>query len=332
MLAAAEFGFSFHDPRWLWLLVLLPLLVVARIRGCVGTAFAAAAFVREPAPLPRSWRLRLRGLPFALELVALLLGTVALARPVHTVPLPPERAGRDVLLCLDRSSSMAATDLAPERTRLAVAIAAAREFVSARSHDRCGFVQFARYADLRCPPTLDHDAVAELLGTVTMVTKDGPEDATGIGGAIAAAAAVLQRSNARSRVIVLVTDGEENVANAAAPAEIAPLHAAQLCRELGIRVHTIVVGRGNLRSDGRFVPLDPTAVRQLAATTGGRFATAGDAAALRTVLADIDALEVTVFAEPRVLRREGFVVVLAAAIVALLLGHVLARTSLGVIG
>ena len=329
---AVELGWHFRDPRWFWLALVLPVLVVLRWRRHTGTMLAAAPFAAEPAPLPRSWRARFAWLPFALELTALLLGTVALARPVRTVPLPPQREGRDVLLCVDRSSSMAATDLAPDRTRLAVAIDAARTFVDARASDRTGFVEFARFADLRCPPTLDHAAVRELLATITMVDKDGPEDATGIGGAIAAAAEVLQRSTAKSKVIVLVTDGEENVATAASPDEIPPLHAAQLCREIGIRVHTIVVGLGNRKPDGRVVPLDPTAVQQLAATTRGRFFAARDAGGLRSVMAEIDALEATAFAEPRVLWREGFGVAMAAAIAALVLAQVLGRTRLGVIG
>jgi len=332
MSATVELGFAFRDPQWFWLLAVLPLLGLLQWRNRPAARFAAAGFVGTGAPLPKSVRVRWRNAPLLLEGLALVAATIALARPVHTVPLPPQREGRDVLLCVDRSSSMAATDLTPDRSRLEVATAAAAEFVAARAHDRTGFVQFARYADLRCPPTLDHAAVRELLGTIRMVEKDGPEDATGIGGAVAAAAAVLQRSAAKGKVVVLLTDGEENVATSAAPAEIAPLHAAQLCRELGIRVHTIVVGRGNQRPDGRFVPLDPTAAQQLAATTGGRSFVAGDAAALRTVMADIDALEAIAFAEPRVLRRERFAVALAAAVLSLALAHLLARSRFGVLG
>lgn len=334
ILATIETGWHWRDPEWFWLLLAIVLLFVLRSRRTYGVRFAAAGFsAAQPGspPLPRSLRQRFVRLPLLLEVTALVLGTAALARPVQRVPLPPEREGRDVLLCLDRSSSMAAFDLAPARTRLEVGIEAALEFVAARPQDRIGFVDFARFADLRCPPTLDHAAVRELLARVGMVAKDGPEDATGIGNAVAVAAAVLQRSPAKGKVVVLLTDGEENVATSGTPDEIAPLHAAQLCAQLGIRVHTIVAGLGNQRADGRFLPLDTTAVRQLAATTRGRFFTARDAAGLQAIWAEIDALEAVPFAEPRTLLREGFALLVAAAVVLLFSAHVLSHTRLEVL-
>lgn len=328
--ASIETGWHLHDPRWLWLLAALPLLAAWRQWRRPGVRFAAA--VDAQPPLPRSWRVRFAWLPSALDAAALVLAVVALARPVALVPLPPEREGRDVVLCIDHSSSMAADDLAAGTTRLAVGAATAGAFVDARRDDRIGLVEFARYADLRCPPTLDHGAVGTMLAAVAPVAKDGPEDATGIGGAVAAAAAVLQRSLAKGKVVVLLTDGEENVATADQPNEIAPLHAAQLCRELGIRVHTIVVGLGNQKADGRFVPLDTTAVEQLAATTRGRSFAVRDEGALRAVWAEIDALEATAFAEPRTLRRDGFAVLLGIALATAFAAHALARTKLRVLG
>lgn len=332
MIAAFGNGWQWREPAWFVLLVLLPLLVAWRVRSRAGVRFAAAALVRDsrlPA-LPTTWRVRAAFVPTALHLVALSVAIAALARPVLQEPLPPERLGHDVLLCIDRSSSMAADDLAPGRTRLQVGVETAASFVEARRDDRVGFVEFARYADLRCPPTLDHAAVAELLGAVAMVSRDGPEDATGIGAAVAAAAAVLERSPSKGKVVVLLTDGEENVATAASPGEIAPLHAAQLCAGLGIRVHTIVLGRGNRKPDGRVVPLDTTAVQQLARSTHGRFFTANDAAALAAVWAEIDSLEAVLFAEPRVRVHEGFAPLLAAALLLAFVAHALARSTLEV--
>jgi Ca-activated chloride channel family protein len=266
-----------------------------------------------------------------LELSALALLVCALARPVERLPLPPERLGRDILLCFDRSSSMAAMDLGAGRTRLDVAKQVASTFTRARLDDRLGYVEFARYADLRCPPTLDHEAMRELLAGIGMVEKDGPEDATGIGNAVGLAALVLSRATAKGKVIVLLTDGEENVATSATPQEIAPLHAAQLCARFGIRVHAIVVGEGNQKADGRFVPLDTTAVRQLAATTGGRFFAARDEAALRSACASIDELEAVAFAEPRVLVREWFALAVGLGLCLAALGHLCSRTWLGVV-
>lgn len=340
--AAVEFGLRCRDPLWLLLLAAVPMLAWWRRRTLPVVPFAAAWLLgsRPPgtaadkaqrAPLPRSLRQRLASLPAWLDALVLTLGVVALARPVQRLPLPPERLGLDVLLCVDTSSSMAATDLAAGRTRHAVALELAAGFVTQRLDDRVGFVTFARYADLRCPPTLDHQAAAELLRAVPMVGKDSPEDATGIGAAIALAATTLGRSAAKGKVIVLLTDGEENVATSATPQEIAPLHAAQLCAGLGVRVHGVVIGQGNQKPDGRFVPLDTTAVRQLAQQTGGRFFTARDASALEQVYRDIDALEKVAFAEPRVLVVEWFGAPLAVALLLALLSGLLRRRWLEVL-
>jgi Ca-activated chloride channel family protein len=321
VIAASGLGVALLGPAWLLLLAALPALVWWRRRLRPRAPLAAAPWVQgrlaadlHVAPLPRSWRQRGVWLPEALEVLGLALAIVALARPVERLPLPPERLGRDVLLCLDTSSSMAATDLAAERTRLDVSKARAVEFVRRRSDDRLGFVAFARYADLGCPPTLDRESVAELLARVELVAKDGPEDATGIGAAVACAAEVLARSQAASKVVVVLTDGEENVATAATPAEIAPLHAAQWCRSLGVRVHSIAVGSMSVGASGQRLPLDTTALRQLAAGTGGRFFAAADDAALAGVWDAIDGLEATAFAEPRTWLREWFAVALLAGL------------------
>ena len=124
--------------------------------------------------------------------------------------------------------------------------------------DRIGLVCFARYPDLKCPLTLDHRALGEILDEVTTVESDGPEDATGIGTAVARAAQVLQRGIGESRVVILLTDGEENVATTRTPDEIAPLYAAQLCVELGVKVYAIAAGSGGPRSQRK---LDPSGHR-----------------------------------------------------------------------
>src|SRR5262249_8723088 len=153
------------------------------------------------------------------------------ARPVERTQIPHQHPGIDILLCLDLSSSMAATDLDPQQDRLQVAKAAARRFVDARASDRIGLLCFARYPDLRCPLTLDHAALQQVVERVAMMPNDSPEDATGIGTALCRAAAVLRASQARAKVVILLTDGEENVATVQTPDEIAPLHAAQLCQQ-----------------------------------------------------------------------------------------------------
>ncbi|MCR9247836.1 MAG: VWA domain-containing protein [bacterium] len=322
MLAAEDLGFAIASPGWLWLLAVVVVVAVWRGRQRRGLriALAGAVAVRGDAagdsdiattlgfgPLPRSaWQRFVATLPW-LEAAALILAGFALARPVERVPLPPEREGADVLLALDVSSSMLSEDLGPgARTRLDLVLAAGEEFLARRGEDRIGLVTFARYADLLCPLTLDHSAARELLRSVEPVEADGPEDATGIGTALSFAIETLERSETAAKVVVLLTDGEENVATRAAPQEIAPVHAAQLAAQLGVRVHTIVAGTGMPGRDGRVQPLDTTAVQQVAALTGGRFFRARDAQSLTAVYRAIDALEKTDFAEPKVLVREWF--------------------------
>lgn len=325
-LSAGLSDWALLRPAWLWWLLPGLLLVAGwRRRRRLRVRFAATAMLARgdaagPA-VPTSWRSRLRWLPDALEWLGLIGLVVAAARPVHRVPMLAPPPGRDVLLCIDVSSSMAAKDLQPDRDRLQVGCAVATQFVQARPHDRVGVLAFARYPDLRCPLTRDHQALAEVLAGLRMVGKDSPEDATAIGGALARGAAALARSGTAGKVMVVVTDGEENVADALTPGEIAPLHAAQLCAADGIRVHTIRVGRGTQKPDGSFVPLDPTALKQLAAVTGGRHFDAADAAALAAVYAAIEAMEATPEPPPGVREIERFPAVVALALLAVALAR-----------
>ncbi len=311
-------------PWFLLLAVLVPVALWRR-RGAPPVLFAPPVD-----GLPTTWRVRLLPVPRGLQALGLLLLVVALARPVTRVPLPNTTEGIDIMLCLDTSSSMTMNDLDPVRTRLAVAKAAAARFVAGRPNDRIGLLAFARYPDLRCPPTLDHDAMQQFLGNVAQVRGDGPEDATGIGTAVARAAQVLGGGAARSRVVILLTDGEENVATTQTPKEIAPVHAGQLCRRLGVRVYAIAVGLGKRNRAGEWVDLDTRQVRWLAEKTGGKFFLARDADAVAGVYRDINALERVVFEEPRYRTVESFPPFLAAALVLLLLGRLVERTVLAV--
>ncbi|MCK5942221.1 MAG: VWA domain-containing protein, partial [Planctomycetes bacterium] len=221
------------------------------------------------------------------------------------------------------------TDLDPRRSRLEVARQLGADFLGGRRDDRLGIVTFARFADLICPPTADLAAVAELLQRVQLVDPEGPEDATAIGAAVAMAANLLQRSDATGKVIVLLTDGEENVAAFGAPDQIAPLHAGQWCRDRGIRVHTIAIGRGEQAADGSFRPLDTTAVQQLAKITGGRFFAAPDARTLGSVYDQIDRLEAARFAEPGVRVTEWYALPAALGLLLLAIGHALRHSRMG---
>jgi Ca-activated chloride channel family protein len=328
-------GLELLHPGWLLLGLLVPVaMILRRRRGEPALRFAPLALTRpDPGtpPLPRSWRQRLVRLPSILGVLGLLLVAVAIARPVERVTLPRTIEGLDILLCIDTSSSMAANDLHPKRTRLDLAKGAAASFVEGRTEDRIGLVRFARFPDLRCPLTLDHGALREVLADVELVEREGPEDATGIGTAVAHAARILKDGEEGSRVVVLLTDGEENVATEDTPDEIAPLHAAQLCRELGVRVYVIVAGRGEPTAEGGWVALDTSQVEDLAERTGGRFFEARDAGTVAAVYAEIDALERGAIPKPRYRLEERFAPFLLAALLALALSRFLATTWLAVL-
>jgi Ca-activated chloride channel family protein len=307
------------DPWLLSLALLVPLALASRRRRTAAVAFAPAPLL----PVARSWRVRLLPLPRALQVAAVLLAIVALARPAIRTMLPLRAEGIDILLCLDTSSSMTARDMDRQRTRLDVAKAAAAEFVRGRPGDRIGLVSFARYPDVRCPLTLDHEALLGILEGVTTVESDGPEDATGLGTAVARAAQVLHGDDRRERVVILLTDGDENVAIEGAEGEIAPSHAAQLCAALGARVYAVSVGVRGPR-------VDTGALQRMASRTGGEFHEARDAGAVAAVYRQIDALEKAGIEKPRYVIEDRFLPFLLGAIGAFLLGRFLDAGFLGV--
>jgi Ca-activated chloride channel family protein len=305
---------SFQHPGFLWLALLLPIALM--LKGRPPTVlFAPARFLRD---VPRTARSRLLSLPTILQVVGLALVVLSLARPVRRVPVPHERDGIDILLCIDVSSSMLETDLENAKTRLEVVRNAAARFIDARADDRIGIVTFARFPDLRSPPTRDHAFLRRVLTGIQPVQSDSEEDATGIGAAVAKSAQVLGRG-----VVVLLTDGEENVATADKPREIAPVHAGQLCRELGVRAYTIQAGRGRRTAEGKWLEIDTKPIRSLAETSGGRFFAAKDAQAVDAVYAEIDEIERMRFAEPDYRNVEKFLPLLSGAIGLLILGRFL---------
>ncbi|MEE9393189.1 MAG: VWA domain-containing protein [Planctomycetota bacterium] len=311
-----------------------------------AVAFASAPWLQPTNDLEKgrpSWRLRLRRLPRYLQLLGLVLVIFAMARPVLRERMDREHSGIDILLCLDLSSSMAAKDTAVEgdeglaeskdselliSSRLDASRLAAIQFVESRRRDRIALLSFARFPDLRCPLTRDHAALIEFLKNLKSLDPKSSEDATGIGAALARGAQALQNSPGPSRVIILLTDGEENVATAETPDEIAPLHAAQLCQQLGIRVYSIAVG-GQMSIDDRAAP-DHSQIEALAKKSGGRFFAVGDLTALRAAYAAIDKLERSETSEPKYRYREAFVSFLGLALLALLAGRILGQTTLRV--
>ncbi len=276
---------TFAYPLVLWLLASLPLLTAwswwrARKQG--GLGFPNLSQMR----LPRSWRVWMaHSLPI-LRLLAMALLIVALARPQHHDTVEIETTeGIDIMLALDASTSMRATDFPPNRFEAARDVA--QEFVQSRDHDRIGLVVFAGEAFTQAPLTTDGDFLHDVIEQLSIGQF---EPGTAIGSALATALNRLEESEAPSQVVILLTDGQNN------RGEIDPLTAAEMARVLGVRVYTIGVGSfGDSpfepESNGGTDEVDEDVLTTMAEATGGRYFRASNTRALRTIYDDIGELE-----------------------------------------
>jgi Ca-activated chloride channel family protein len=294
-------GLSLKDPAALWLLLLVPIAIWLRARrerrGDGALTVPTLAFVASARP---TWRVRLRWLPFALSLLGYAGLVVALARP----RLGLERTeswteGVDIFIALDASGSMAAEDFKP-KNRFSVAKACTRRFVEGRSGDRIGLLAFAGRSRTIAPLTTDRALVLDRVDSLKLGDQG---DGTAIGMALGNALARLRPSKAKSKVIVLVTDGGNNAG------EIDPETAASIAKALGVRVYTIGVGTAEGPVEipvpikdpetGRIVErrvtvnvdVDEKLLARIADVTNGKFFRATDADALAQTFAAIDHLE-----------------------------------------
>lgn len=307
-------------PGWLyfaypWALVLLALLPALwwhwSRRSVAVVRFSDLGLVRAAAPI---WRTRLRVLLPVLRSVALACLVVAVARPQRadeTTRIFTE--GIAIQLVLDTSGSMNDNDLAFDRTRLDVVKDVVRDFVMGnperelpgRENDLIGVIRFARFADSVCPLTLDHEHVMRVLDDVEIVTERS-EDGTAIGDGLGLAVTRLrdlerttgtgERFEITSRVVILLTDGENNFGM------IAPEQAGELAATYGIRVYTILAGTGRVAGFGYRLAVDDAALRHIADVTGGEHFRADDAASLAQIYAEIDELERTSVEERKYVR------------------------------
>jgi Ca-activated chloride channel family protein len=276
-------------------------------------------------PMPGTWRVRLRRLTPWLSLVAALLIVVALAQPRRTFHSQRvEGEGIDIMIALDISGSMRALDFAPQ-DRIGAAKAVIRGFIAGRPHDRLGLVVFAARAFTQCPLTLDQTILEGFLDEIEVgLIPDG----TAIGLGLATAVGRLRHSEAKSKTIILLTDGVNNVAT------LEPETAAQLARTLGVRVYAVAIGREGVapypvddpifgrRMQQIETRIDEKLLTEIAKTTGGEMFRATDPEALARIFATIDQLETTRY-ETRVstYHREMMAWFAAPALVLLLLAH-----------
>lgn len=283
---------TFHNPEILWLLLIVPLLVAYYLWvGRKEASLTVSALGRGRAP--RTIRYWLRPLPFLLRLMALSALIVALARPQeeHTATETTVE-GVDIVLAMDISGSMLAQDFQPNRIEASKSIAS--EFVADRQGDRLSIVAFAGESFTQCPLTSDRGAVQTALSRLKSGIID---DGTAIGNGLATAINRLRESSSKSKIVVLLTDGVNN------SGEISPRMAAEIARDLNIKVYTIGVGRrgmaptpvmdpyGNVGLAMVQVEIDEESLREISKITGGRYFRAENAEALTNIYAEIDQME-----------------------------------------
>ena len=289
-------GYVLADPYFLILAALVPVVLFL---GRSRRRYAQVRVPGLPGVPPRSLRQRAAFLVPLTEGLALLLAVVALARPLRgSESFVSTTEGVDIALLLDRSSSMSQPMGTRRETRFDVAKRVIGLFAERRmtddegAADNVGLLGFARHTELLCPFTLDADS---LLGTLEHLDFERSKrlDGTGIGVALTTAVSIMENSDAKSRVIVLLTDGEETIN------EISPMTAASHAAEVGIRVYTIFSGPKTVMalslSAGRrrAVPVDVRDLPAIAELTGGKFFHAVDEEDLEATYASIEELERT---------------------------------------
>jgi Ca-activated chloride channel family protein len=289
-------GLTFQRPEVLWLLLLLPLFVAGRwvLRRQALLRFSTLRALPGPR---QGFRARLYPWLGWLRAGAYVFWVFALARPQASGERVRDLSveGIDIVIALDLSSSMEAGDFRPNN-RLHVAKQVLSDFISARQSDRIGLVVFAGAAYTQAPLTLDYGVLKDVLKQLrTRVLEDG----TAIGDALATSLNRLRDSDAKSRVVVLITDGDNN------SGKISPLDAAQMAKSLHIPVYTILVGKGGLvpfpAGEDLFgntawreveIAINPGLLQEIAQTTGGEYYRATDAEQLRVGLQRVlDSLE-----------------------------------------
>lgn len=289
----------FANPLLLWLLAALPLLAVLRGRAGRGAAllYPSADLVRA---IGRGVDASAGRARTTLRLLALALLIVAIARPQQGLGTAEvETSGIDIVLAIDVSGSMRALDFeldGKRADRLEVVKSVVRRFVDARGDDRIGMVGFAGRPYLVSPLTLDHDWLAQNLERVRIGLI---EDGTAVGSAIAASVNRLREQKAKSKIVILLTDGVNNAG------KVEPLTAAEAARALGIKVYTIAAGTqgeapmpvtdrfGNERVVMAPVEVDDKTLRAVAERTGAAFFRATDTKGLEGIYGQIDQLERT---------------------------------------
>jgi Ca-activated chloride channel homolog len=323
----------FKDP---WVILLIPvalgiLMVLRQRKRTASFRFPTTSIVRG---LTTTWKIRFKEIPYILRLFVLILFLVALAGPRSVLEETIHKTeGIDIVLAIDVSGSMAAEDFTIDNrrtNRLEIVKRVVQEFINQRKNDRLGLVAFARLAYTVSPMTTDYSWLVTNLNRVELgLIQDG----TAVGSAIASSTARLKNSDAKSKVIILLTDGINNAG------KVDPLTAARAAQSFGIKIYTIGAGTkgyapypvkdifGRKAYQQVLIDLDEEMLQQAAAITGGKYFRATDTESLRQIYKEIDSLEKTEIEEYGYREyKELFSNVLLAALMLLFTETVLTST------
>ena len=298
------FDIQFANKEWLFLLLLIiPYILWYVMLRKKSEPTIRMADTQSFQAAPKSWRQRLLPLLPVLRVIAFTLLVLALARPqTHNSEKKEYVEGIDIMLVMDVSTSMLSEDLRDDskevRNRLDAAKYVAAEFINSRPDDNIGLTIFAGESFTRCPMTIDHASLLSLLNDVRtdIAAKGLIEDGTAIGMGLATAVSRLKDSNAKSRVVILLTDGSNN------RGDISPLDAAEIARLYDVRVYTIGVGSngtapypmpvgGRIQYVNLPVEIDTETLQAIAQKTNGDFYRATNAEELSQIYREIDKLE-----------------------------------------
>ncbi|HNX88330.1 MAG TPA: VWA domain-containing protein [Paludibacteraceae bacterium] len=286
---------TFLNPEYLFLLLLLVPMIIWYLKEIhKSDASLQISSVQPLKDLPKSKRMKFRHLPFVLRLLAIAMLIIAIARPQSSNNWRTESTeGIDIMMALDISGTMQAEDLRPSRLEAAKNVAS--EFILSRPNDNIGLVVFAGESFTQCPLTVDHNVLINLFSGVRYGLI---EDGTAIGLGLANAISRIKDSKAKSKVIILLTDGSNN------RGDIAPITAAEIAKTFGIRVYAIGVGSYGtisipiqtpfgVRYQQEETQFDEKTLKDIADITGGRYFRATNTNKLRAIYQEIDQLEKT---------------------------------------
>lgn len=321
---------NFANIGYLFLLILLiPYIVWYIMKRKSNEATIQISDARVYTHTPKSYKNYLLHIPFILRIIALILIIIVLARPQTTNAWQQnEIEGIDIMLAIDISTSMLAEDLKPNRLEAAKEVAA--EFVNGRPNDNIGITLFAGESFTQCPLTVDHTVLLNLIKDI----KCGIiEDGTAVGMGIANAITRLKDSKAKSKVIILLTDGTNN------RGDISPLTAAEMAKSFDIRVYTIGVGTngtapypypigGTVQYINIPVEIDEKTLTQIAGIAEGNYFRATSNSKLKEVYKEIDKLEKTKLNVKQYTKRQEEYQLFALAAFLCILLEVLLRNSI----